>query len=208
VPVPPAVRRLQRLWLVFLLIAVAILAALPFFDAEPSDIPVALTATLAAAGGIGAFIAVVAIELTFAGSPPANDRRALQEYEARVTLGFVLGQAPAVLGFALAFVFGQLLPAVIGGGLAVACLIRARPSVTRVERLEAQWAVAGSDVSVLRAATASSATSDRTDGPGDTEPSPDRPEGARSADAEPIAQPEPTDRDRVGDADRRDTDRR
>jgi hypothetical protein len=162
---------------------------------------VALTATLAAAGGVGALITVVAVELTFAGSPPASDRRALQEYEARVTLGFVLGQAPAVLGFALAFVFGQLLPAVIGGGLAIACLVRARPSVARVERLESRWAMSGSAVSVLRAATERPASSDRTDGPGDTEPAPPPASPDGPADADPASA------DRSGGPDHRDDDR-
>jgi len=151
VPDAPAIRRLQRLWLVFVVVAVGILAALPLLDAEPSDIPVALPATLAAAGGVGAFIAIVAIDLTFAGTPPASDVRALQEYQARTTLGFVLGQAPAVLGFALAFAFGQLLPAALGGAFALACLIRARPSVARLRRLERAWSDAGHDVSALRA---------------------------------------------------------
>jgi len=154
VPDAPAIRRLQRLWLVFVVVAVGILAALPLLDAEPSDIPVALPATLAAAGGVGAFIAIVAIDLTFAGTPPASDVRALQEYQARTTLGFVLGQAPAVLGFALAFAFGQLLPAALGGAFALACLLRARPSVARLRRLETAWSDAGHDVSALRAAAA------------------------------------------------------
>ena len=148
----PAFRRLHRLWLVFVVIVVAILAVLPWLDAEPSDIPPVLPATLAAAAGLGAFVAIVAIDLTFAASPPANDTRALHEFEARATLGFAIAQAPAVLGFALAWAFGRLLPAAIGVGLAAACLLRARPSDARLERLETAWSDAGKDVSARRAA--------------------------------------------------------
>jgi hypothetical protein len=148
----PVLRRLQRLWLAFVVVVVGILAALPLLDAEPSDIPVVLPATLAAAGGVGAFIAIVAIDLTFAASPPADDLRALQEFEARTTLGFAIAQAPAVLGFGLAFVFGMLLPAAIGGVAAAACLARARPSLGRLRRFDTAWARVGADVSVLRQA--------------------------------------------------------
>ena len=150
----PALRRLQRLWLAFTLVIVGILATLPLLDAEPSDIPLALTATLAAAGGIAAVVAIVAIELTFAAGRPSSDVRALREYEARVTLGLAIAQAPAVLGFALAFVFGQVLPAAVGGGFAVVALARARPSHARLARLEDAWQGAGHDVSALRAARA------------------------------------------------------
>lgn len=148
----PVLRRLHRLWVAFVLVVIGILAAIPLLDAPPSDLPLALTATLAVAGGVGAFIAVVAIDLTFAASPPADDVRALQEYEARRTLAFAVAQAPAVLGFALTFVFGHVTPAAVGGVSAAACLVRARPSVAGLERLEAAWAKAGHDVSALRAA--------------------------------------------------------
>ncbi len=148
----PVLRRLQRLWVVFVVVVVCILAALPLIDVEPSELPLALSATLAAAGGVGAFIAIVAIDLTFAASPPSDDLRALQEYEARKTLAFAVAQAPAVLGFALTFAFGQLSPAAIGGVSAAACLIRARPSLGGLQRLEAAWSRTGQDVSALRAA--------------------------------------------------------
>lgn len=148
----PAFRRLHRLWLAFVLVVVGILATLPLIDPEPSDIPLALTATLAVAGGVAAVIAIVAIDLTFAAGRPPGDHRALREYEARVTLGIAIAQAPAVLGFALAFVFGQRVPAAVGGAFAVIALIRARPSQGRVERLEGAWQAAGHDVSMLRAA--------------------------------------------------------
>lgn len=148
----PVLRRLQRLWVVFVVVVVGILAALPLVDVEPSELPLALSATLAAAGGVGAFIAIVAIDLTFAASPPSDDVRALQEYEARKTLAFAVAQAPAVLGFALTFAFGQLLPAAIGGVAAAACLIRARPSLGGLRRLDAAWSGAGRHVSALRAA--------------------------------------------------------
>jgi hypothetical protein len=152
----PVLRRLHRLWLAFVVVVVGILGALPFLDPEPADIPAVLPATLAAAGGVGAFIAIVAIDLTFAASPPADDMRARQEFEARSTLGFAIAQAPAVLGFALAFAFGMVLPAAIGGGCTAVCLVRARPSPARLRKLEAAWSDAGEDVSVSRAADRSS----------------------------------------------------
>lgn len=158
----PVLRRLQRLWVVFLAVVIAIMAVLPVLDADPSDLPVALSATLAVAGGIGAFIAITALEMTFAASPPTGDERALREYEARTTLGFAIALAPAVLGFALAFAFGQLTPAAIGGGAAIACLLRARPSLVRLQRLERTWADNGHDVAVLRAARGEQPPADAT----------------------------------------------
>lgn len=168
----PVLRRLHRLWLAFVIVVIGILVAIPLLDAAPSDLPLALTATLAVAGGVGAFIAVVAIDLTFAASPPADDVRALQEYEARRTLAFAVAQAPAVLGVALTFVFGHVAPAAIGGGFAAACLVRARPSVAGLERLEAAWARAGHDVSALRAARRG-----RDGTQPETRPAPDQGEG-------------------------------
>lgn len=170
----PAFRRLQRLWVAFLVVVIGILAMLPVLDPAPSDLPVALPATLAAAGGVAAFVAIVAIELTFAAARPTDDLRALREYEARVTLGLAIAQAPAVLGFALTFVFGGLLPAAVGGVAALASLVRARPSPARLARLERSWQTAGHDVSALRAARAA-------DGPHAEAPAPpetdDRPRG-------------------------------
>ena len=150
----PAFRRLHRLWLAFVLVVVGILATVPLLAPDPSDIPLALTGTLAVAGGVAAVVAIVAIDLTFAASHPSDDARALREYEARVTLGLAIAQAPAVLGFALAFAFGQRLPAAIGGGFALIALARARPSRARLLRLEDAWQTAGRDVSALRAAQA------------------------------------------------------
>ncbi len=179
----PVLRRLHRLWLAFVVVVVGILAALPLLETEPSDLPVVLPATLAVAGGGAAFIAIVALDLTFASSPPANDARALAEYEARVTLGFAIAQAPALLGFALTFVFGMLTAAALGGVASALCLWRARPSQRRLERLEAAWRDAGSEVSALRAAA------------GEPDPTRDEPDQAE-ADAEPgEADGEPADAD-------------
>lgn len=159
----PVLRRLHRLWMVFAATMVVILLALPFLSTEPSDLPAVLPATLAVAGVGGAFLALVAIDLTFAASPPANDQRALAEFEARVTLGFVIAQAPAILGFILTVVFGMLASAVIGGVGGALCLWRARPTLQRLERIEQAWRNAGSSVSALRAATTPDPTSPQLD---------------------------------------------
>ncbi len=166
----PVFRRLRRLWLAFVLVVLGILLVLPVLDLEPSEVPLALTATLATAGGAAALIAIVALDLTFAAGRPTDDTRALREFEARVTLGLAIAQAPAVLGFALAFVFGQLVPAAIGGAFALLCLLRGRPTPGRLERLEASWQAAGHDVSALRAARQEAAARP----PGATQP-PDLP---------------------------------
>lgn len=148
----PALRRLQRLWLIFVLTLVVIGVSLWFVDLEPSALPMLLPAGLALAGGVAGLLVVVAIDRTFAAAPPEHDLRALREFEARQALQFAVSLAPALLGFALAFVFGTVLAAAVGWALAIIALLRARPSQARLERIERVWGAAGTDVSALRAA--------------------------------------------------------
>ncbi|TVR37634.1 MAG: hypothetical protein EA388_01260 [Nitriliruptor sp.] len=152
----PALRRLQRLWLLFVVILVIIGVSLLFVDLEPTSLPILLPAALAAAAGAAGVLAIVAIDRTFAATPPEHDLRALREFEARQALQFAVSLAPALLGFALAFVFGTVLAAAVGWSFALIALLRARPSEGRMGRIERVWGVAGHDVSALRAARAGS----------------------------------------------------
>lgn len=155
----PALRRLQRLWLLFVVILVVIGVSLLFVDLEPTSLPILLPAALAAAAGAGGVFAIVAIDRTFAAAPPEHDLRALREFEARQALQFAVSLAPALLGFALAFAFGTVLAAAVGWSFAVIGLLGARPSEARMERIERVWDAAGHDVSALRAARAGPAAS-------------------------------------------------
>lgn len=148
----PALRRLQRLWLVFVLILVVIGVSLLFVDLDPTSLPALLPPALAAAGGAAGLLAIVAIDRTFAATAPETDLRALREFEARQALQFAVSLAPALLGFALAFAFGTVLAAGVGWAFALLGLLRARPSPARLERIERAWDAAGNDVSAVRAA--------------------------------------------------------
>jgi hypothetical protein len=150
----PALRRLQRLWLLFVVILVVIGVSLLFVELQPSSLPILLPAALAAAGGAAGLLAIVAIDRTFAAAAPEHDLRALREFEARQALQFAVSLAPALLGFALAFVFGAVLAAAVGWAFAVIALLRAHPSQARLERIERVWDAAGNEVSALRAARA------------------------------------------------------
>lgn len=156
----PALRRLQRLWLLFVVIVVVIGASLLFVDLDPTSLPILLPTALAAAAGAAGVLAIVAIDRTFAASPPEHDLRALREFEARQALQFAVSLAPALLGFALAFVFGTVLAAAVGWAFALIGLIRARPSEARMGRIERVWGAAGHDVSALRAARSGPTTAD------------------------------------------------
>ena len=170
----PALRRLQRLWLLFVATLLIIGGSLLFVDLEPGTLPVLLPAALAMAGGVAAVLAIVAIDRTFAAAPPEHDLRALREFEARQALQFAVSLAPGLLGFALAFVFGAVLAAAVGWAFAVVALVRARPSQDRLERIERAWDAAGNEVSALRAARAGS----NGNGPpaGEQVPEPDDPD--------------------------------
>ncbi len=148
----PALRHLQRLWLLFVLIVVIIGVSLLFVDLDPTTLPALLPAALAVAAGAAGLLAIVAIDRTFAAAPPANDLRALREFEARQALQFAVSLAPALLGFALAVVFGTVLAAGVGWAFALLGLLRARPSQARLERIERAWHAAGNEVSAVRAA--------------------------------------------------------
>jgi len=166
----PALRRLQQLWLLFVVTLVVIGVSLLFVDLDPTSLPVLLPAALAVAAGAAGVLAIVAIDRTFAAAPPAHDQRALRDLEARQALQFAVSLAPALLGFALAFVFGTVLAAVIGWSFALSALILARPSQPRIQRIERVWISAGQDVSALRAARSRQATSTHDQAPTSDEP--------------------------------------
>lgn len=152
VPDLPPLRRLHRVWLAFMVILVILAASLLVIDVVPSSLPAALPAALAAVAGIAGIVSVVAIDRTFAATPPTDDARALREYQARQALQFAVSLAPAVLGVALAAVLGSVTAAAIGVACAFAALLRARPTTARLQRIEATWADQGGEVSAWRAA--------------------------------------------------------
>lgn len=148
----PALRRLHRVWLAFVAIVVLLAGSLLLVELDPTSLPAALPAALAAVVGVAGLVTVVAIDRTFAAAPPATDRRALRGFEARQALQIAVGLAPAVLGTALAATLGSEAAAAIGVAGALAALVRARPTTTRLRRIEAAWAHQGVDVSARRAA--------------------------------------------------------
>jgi hypothetical protein len=152
----PVLRRLHRLWLAFVVVVVGILGALPFLDPEPAEHPGG-PARDARRGRWRGCVHRDRCDRPHLRSVPTGRRHAgASGVRSRSTLGFAIAQAPAVLGFALAFAFGMVLPAAIGGGCTAVCLVRARPSPARLRKLEAAWSDAGEDVSVSRAADRSS----------------------------------------------------
>jgi hypothetical protein len=142
---------LQRLWVGFAAGIAAITAVAVVGGEGASDLPAALPVTLAVAAVGGAVIGVLAVDHTFAAAPPADDAAALAELRSRAFLQVAIAEAPVLLAFALAFVFGPPWVAVVGGVGGVLALALARPTRTRIARIEAAWRDAGRDVSALRA---------------------------------------------------------
>jgi hypothetical protein len=144
----------QRLWAAFV-IGVMLFATVVTVIAEAaSTVPAALPGILAAAIGLAGVVIVVAIERTFAASPPTDDRAALTEYRMRLILQAVVAETSLLAAVVLTFVFGPSWVAAIGGVGAIAALVVIRPTRSRLARLDAAWASAGADVSLLRGAEA------------------------------------------------------
>ena len=148
----PALELLGRLWLGFAAgIAVVATIAVVAADAQP-ELPPALPAGLAAAAAVAGIVGVAAVDRTFAASPPQDDERALAEFKTRAFLQVGIAEAPVLIAFALTFVFGPPWVAAIGGIGGIVALAVARPTASRIQRIENAWQTAGRDVSILRAA--------------------------------------------------------
>jgi hypothetical protein len=152
--ISPFLRTCQQLWAVMLVGVVALAGVVAFLAPSSATLPAVLPATLAAAIGAAGLVGVLALERLFAASPPADDGAALAEYRTRLVLQAVVAEATVALSAVLAFVFGPAWVAAVGGVFAVTALLLARPSRARFQRLDAAWAAAGGDVSLVRAADA------------------------------------------------------
>jgi hypothetical protein len=151
----PFLRTCQQLWAVLTVGVLALAAVVTFLAPSHATLPTALPAGLAAAIGAAGIVGVLALERLFAASPPADDGAALAEYRTRLVLQGVVAEATVALGAVLAFVFGPAWVAAVGGAFAATALVLARPTQDRFQRLDAAWAAAGADVSLVRGAAAS-----------------------------------------------------
>jgi hypothetical protein len=156
----PFLRTCQQLWAVLLAGVVALAAVVTFLAPATATLPAVLPATLAVAIGAAGLVGVLALERLFAASPPADDGAALAGYRTRLVLQAVTAEATVALTVVLAFVVGPAWVAAVGGAFAATALLLARPSSARFRRLDAAWAAAGAEVSLVRGAD--SAWPDRT----------------------------------------------
>jgi hypothetical protein len=163
---PPFLVTCQRLWAAFVTGVLLFAAVVTVLADTTSTLPAALPAVLAAAIGMAAIVMVLAIERTFAASPPTDDRAALSDYRMRLILQAVVAETSLLGAVVLTFVFGPSWVAAIGGVGAIAALAAIRPTRARFARLDAAWASAGADVSLLRGAEAAAPG----DGPDDVPP--------------------------------------
>lgn len=171
---PSPLTLLQRLWAAVALGLVLVTVLVLVAATDDSTIPAILPAALTAAGGLAAVVGTRALDRFFAASPPADDATALIEFRQRAYLAVGIAEAPLLLGVALAFVLGPAWIAAVGLAGALAVLAAARPTTGRLASIDAAWQGAGADVSLVRAAGASSAaTADRSDD--------DRPDGPAAA---------------------------
>ena len=141
---------LQRLWGAFT-VTVVVLSVVGAVVADvdstiPALLPVALVLTVA----LGVAAGVEAVHHGLASTPPQSDEHARGEVRARLAIQIALAEVPALLAFALAFALGPSWIVLLGGAASLVALLRVRPTQARLERLEAAWQSAGSDVSVLR----------------------------------------------------------
>ncbi len=157
----PFLRTCQQLWAVLFLGVLALAGVVTFLAPTTATLPAVLPAALAAAIGAAGVVGVLALERLFAASPPSDDGAALAEYRTRLVLQAVVAEATVALAAVLAFVFGPAWVAAVGGAFAAAALLLTRPSQARFRRLDAAWAAAGADASLVRGADA--ARQDRTD---------------------------------------------
>jgi hypothetical protein len=150
----PFLRTCQQLWAVLLVGVLGLAGVVTFLAPSEATLPPLLPAALAAAIGAAGVVGVLAIERLFAATPPVDDGAALAEYRTRLVLQAVVAEAVVALAAVIAFVFGPAWVAAVGGLFAVTALLLARPSQARFRRLDAAWAAAGADVSLVRGADA------------------------------------------------------
>lgn len=154
-PVPPSTDRgplavQHRLWLAFLLGVVLLGGVLTVVvDVEPT-IPVVLPLLLSVSTAVATAVGVLAIDRTFAATPPADDEAAVGELRTRMVLQAVLAETLVLVTTILAALVGPRWNVAIGATAAVAILLWVRPRPTRLRRFEDAWAAAGSDVSLTR----------------------------------------------------------
>lgn len=148
----PFLRTCQQLWAAFLVGVVALAGVVTFLSPATATLPAALPAALAGAIGVAGMVGVLAIERLFAASPPRDDDAARAEYRMRLVLQAVVAEATVAFSAVLAFVVGPAWVAAVGGVFAAAALVLARPSPERFRRLDAAWAAAGAEVSLVRGA--------------------------------------------------------
>jgi hypothetical protein len=147
-------RSVRALWLAFAAVIGLVAVLGPLLVPDPrSTVPPALTVALAATAGVGALVGIVALDRGLTGSTPADDRAAVAELRSRLVLQAAIAEAPALLAVALAFVLGPPFAVAAGAVPGFFGLLLVRPSTARLERLDATWRAAGSDVSLRRALT-------------------------------------------------------
>lgn len=153
-PAPPgaALRSLQTIWaaVVAALVLVGVVVTVVAPD-RGSDLPDLLPVTLALVAGGAAIGAIVAVDRTFAATPPATDDAAAAQFRTRLFMQLAVTEVPLLLTVAMAFVLGPPWVAAVGAGTAVLGMLLVRPRPARVDRFDAAWRAAGTDVSLRRA---------------------------------------------------------
>lgn len=154
IPGEVSLRSVRALWLTFATVVGLVAAIGPFVVPDPgSTVPPVLPVALAAAAGVGALVGIVALDRGLATSAPPDDRAAVAELRSRLVIQAALAEAPALLAVALAVVLGPPMVVLAGALPGLLGLLLIRPSTARLDRLDASWRAAGSDVSLRRALT-------------------------------------------------------
>lgn len=142
----PQLRNASVVWLVLVAqIPVLVVLTLVVSDRRP-DLPALLPAILVASVGVVSSVTVVVLERLLATTAPRTVEEALHALQTRSLVQWAIGEAPLLLGVALAFALGPPWVVLVGALASAETLMRARPSRARIERLDRAWQEVGSPV--------------------------------------------------------------
>ena len=142
--------RQRLLWSAFLVGVIALATILTVVVDVTPTLPVALPLLLSGAIAVAAALATIGIDRVFAATPPADDTTAIAEFRTRLVLQAVIAETLVLVTTILAAMLGPRWNVAIGGIMAVAILLRVRPTTARLRRFDRAWADAGADVSLER----------------------------------------------------------
>lgn len=136
---PDALRSLSAVWFALTLQTPVLVGVVLLVGGRQPDLPGWMPALLVASVGVGASLAVHAMERLLAATPPPDEAAALTTVRVRSLVQWAVAEAPLLTGVVVALVLGPGWVVVVGALGSVEALLYTRPSAARFARLSRAW---------------------------------------------------------------------